>query len=62
MKASGKLVIGSPKAAAAAAAKGARASAAPKAPAMKTSTTRTPTQSLSLGGKKPTPGVKLGNH
>ncbi|MCA7960663.1 hypothetical protein LGM14_24475, partial [Burkholderia multivorans] len=34
----------------------------PKVPAVKTAATRTPTKSLSLGGKKPTPGVKLGNH
>ncbi|WP_181455096.1 hypothetical protein [Burkholderia multivorans] len=34
----------------------------PKVPAVKTAATRTPTKSLSLGGKKSTPGVKLGNH
>ncbi|HEF4777108.1 hypothetical protein LGN04_05415 [Burkholderia multivorans] len=62
VKGNGKFVIGSPKVAAAAAAKGARAAAAPKVPAVKTAATRTPTKSLSLGGKKPTPGVKLGNH
>lgn len=62
MKANGKFVIGSPKAAAAAAAKGARAGAAPKAPAMKTTTARTPTKSIGFGGKKVASGVKLGNH